>query len=85
VRVGEALGYAVNERYLAECNDAMARMHGYERADDIVDLRFGDSRLASRPANTSSMRRLISSNYRLVDLQAEEFDAHGSIRQVRCD
>ena len=66
--------------YLAECNDAMAQMHGYERADDIVGLRFGDSRFASHPANTSSMRKLISSNYRLVDLQTEEFDASGSIR-----
>ena len=26
--------YRVN--YLAECNDAMARMYGFERADDLV-------------------------------------------------
>jgi PAS domain S-box-containing protein len=66
--------------YLAECNDAMARMHGYERADAIVGLRFGDSRFASHPASTSSMRKLIASNYRLLDFQTEEFDANGSIR-----
>ncbi len=66
--------------YLAECNDAMARMHGYERADAIVGLRFGDSRFASHPASTSSMRKLIASNYRLLDFQTEEFDANGSLR-----
>ena len=66
--------------YLAECNDAMARMHGYERADDIVGLRFGDTGFASHPANVSSMRKLIASNYRLIDLQTEDLDPNGGVR-----
>ena len=66
--------------YLAECNDAMARMHGYERADDIVGLRFGDARFTSHPTNTTVMRKLIASNYRLIDLQTEEFDVSGSMQ-----
>lgn len=76
----EQLSLFYKHGYLAECNDAMARMHGYERADDIVGLRFGDSRFASHPASTSSMRKLIASNYRLLDLQTEEFDGKGSVR-----
>ncbi|MDQ3966020.1 MAG: PAS domain S-box protein, partial [Actinomycetota bacterium] len=28
--------------YLAECNDAMARMYGYARAEEIVGVRLGD-------------------------------------------
>jgi PAS domain S-box-containing protein len=63
--------------YLAECNDAMARMHGYERADDIVGLRFGDSRFSSHPANTTIMRKLIANNYRLLDLQTDEVGVGG--------
>ena len=66
--------------YLAECNDTMARMHGYDRADDIVGLRFGESGFARHPASLSSMRKLIASNYRLLDLQTQDFDAHGGIR-----
>lgn len=66
--------------YLAECNDAMARMHGYERADDIVGLRFGDSRFISHPTNPNAMRKLIASNYRLLDLQTEQFDSNGATR-----
>jgi len=64
--------------YLSECNDAMARMHGYERSDDIVGLRFGDSRFASYPTSTSSLRRLIASNYRLLNLETERLLKDGS-------
>jgi two-component system, NarL family, invasion response regulator UvrY len=66
--------------YLAECNDAMARMHGYERSDDIVGKRFGDSKFASHPANTSVMRKLIANKYRLLDLQTAQFDSEGGTR-----
>lgn len=55
-------------------------MHGYERADDIVGLRFGDSRFASHLASTNAMRKLIASNYRLLDLQTEQFDKNGTTR-----
>jgi PAS domain S-box-containing protein len=64
--------------YLAECNDAMARMHGHERADDIVGLRFGDARFTSHPTNTGVVRRLIANNYRLLDLQTEGFQSTGT-------
>lgn len=66
--------------YLAECNDTMARMHGYERSDDIVGLRFGDSRFTSHPANTSVMRKLIASKYRLLALETAQFDNEGGTR-----
>ncbi len=68
--------------YLAECNDAMARMHGYDRAEDYIGLRFGDSRFASNPASTSTLKKLINSNYRLVDLKTEDFDENNSIRYL---
>ena len=66
--------------YLAECNDAMARMHGYERSDDIVGRRFGDSKFASHPANTSVMRKLIANKYRLLELETAQFDNQGGTR-----
>lgn len=66
--------------YLAEGNDAMARMHGYERADDIVGRRFGDPGFATHPANTNAMRKLIANNYRLLDLQTQQFDVKNGIR-----
>ena len=66
--------------YLAECNDTMARMHGYHRADDVIGLRFGDSKFTSHPASTSAMRKLIANNYRLLDLETAQFDKEGGTR-----
>lgn len=78
--VDEQLSLFYKYGYLAECNDAMARMHGYDRADDILGLRFGDAGFATHPANTGSLRKLITGNYRLLDLKTEELDANGSAR-----
>jgi PAS domain S-box-containing protein len=66
--------------YLAECNDAMARMHGYNRADDVLGLRFGDSKFTSHPANTNVMRKLIAAKYRLLNLETAHFDNLGGTR-----
>jgi PAS domain S-box-containing protein len=78
--VDEQIALFYKYGYLAEGNDAMARMHGYERADDIVGRRFGDPGFATHPANTNAMRKLIANNYRLLDLQTEQFDIRGGIR-----
>jgi PAS domain S-box-containing protein len=78
--VDEQIALFYKYGYLAEGNDAMARMHGYERADDIVGRRFGDPGFATHPANTNAMRKLIAANYRLLDLQTHQFDAKGGIR-----
>lgn len=78
--VDEQIALFYKYGYLAEGNDAMARMHGYERADDIVGRRFGDPGFATHPANTTAMRKLIANNYRLLDLETQQFDAIGGIR-----
>jgi PAS domain S-box-containing protein len=74
----EQIGLFYKYGYLAECNDALARMYGHQRADDIVGSRFGEFGLASHPASVASMRKLINSAYRLVGLETEEFDANGA-------
>jgi PAS domain-containing protein len=45
--------------YLAECNDAMARMYGYSVANEIVGARLGDLLLASDAANIAAIRAFI--------------------------
>ena len=68
--------------YIAECNDAIARMHGHTRAEDMVGVRFGQLKLASHPTNVQTMRKLISSGYRLLDLETEDFDNSGHLKYL---
>ena len=51
--------------YLAECNDAFARMYCRHRAEDIIGSRFGDLTEISQPPTDVSLTALIENNYRL--------------------
>ena len=66
--------------YLAECNDAMARMYGYERAEEIVGARLGDLLVRTDPANVEYLRAFIASGYRLTDVESVERDREGRIK-----
>jgi len=64
--------------YLAECNDAMARMYGYESADQILGARLGDLMPQSDPKNIEYLRALHASGYCLNDVESSELDRYGN-------
>ena len=66
--------------YLAECNDTMARMYGYLRAEEIIGKPLGDLLLASDPVNIASARAFIGNHYRLTDVESVEVDRDGGQR-----
>jgi len=66
--------------YLAECNDALARMYGYERADDIAGARFGELAEVAQPTTPTALREWITKNYRLRDWTTEIVDTHHARR-----
>jgi PAS domain S-box-containing protein len=66
--------------YLAECNDAMARMYGFERAEEIAGARLGDLLVREDPANVEYLRAFIRSGYRLTDAGSVETDREGRRR-----
>ena len=49
------------DSYLAECNDAMARMYGVESADQIVGAPLADLLPRSDPANIAYLSAFIAS------------------------
>ncbi|HKG13019.1 MAG TPA: PAS domain S-box protein, partial [Pyrinomonadaceae bacterium] len=66
--------------HLAECNDAMARMYGYERAEEIVGARLGDLLVRTDPENVEYLRAFVASGYRLTDVESVERDREGSLK-----
>ena len=74
----EQVEHAYRHTYLAECNDAMARMYGYERAQDLVGARLVDLLPPSEPENVEYLRAFVSSGYRLSDAESVEIDRHGN-------
>ena len=66
--------------YLAECNDAAARMYGFERAEQMVGARLGDFLVRAEPANVEYLRAFIRSGYKLADAESVEVDREGRTR-----
>lgn len=66
--------------YLAECNDAMAKMYGFEKAEEIVGARLGDLLPASNPVNIEYLRAFIAAEFRLSEAESQEIDRDGQHR-----
>lgn len=62
--------------YLAEANDALARMYGYERADDVVGARFGELAEVVQPTTPNALSEWITKNYRLREWTTEIINTH---------
>src|SRR5215207_9453491 len=76
----EQLEMLYDHGYLAECNDAMARMYGYARADDLVGAGFEALRSALSPDTHANARAFIENGYRRLDAESVGFDADGHKR-----
>src|SRR5215212_5354917 len=64
--------------YLAECNDAMARMYGFTSAEELVGARLEDFLPRSVPENVEYLRSFVRSGHRLTDAESEEVDREGN-------
>src|SRR5215218_1678197 len=76
----EQLEVLYEHGYLAECNDAMARMYGYERADDLIGAGFETLRSALGPDARAGARAFVENGYRRLGSESAGFDADGRKR-----
>ncbi|HEY0069249.1 MAG TPA: PAS domain S-box protein, partial [Chloroflexia bacterium] len=65
--------------YLAECNDHMAQMYGFDSAKDVVGARLRDLLPPSDPDNVEYLRAFVQTGYRLTDAETHELDANGNV------
>ncbi|HLG15500.1 MAG TPA: PAS domain S-box protein [Blastocatellia bacterium] len=64
--------------YLAECNEAMARMYGFSRPEDIIGVRPGELSDPADPKNSELARAFARSGYRLENAESHETDKDGA-------
>lgn len=67
----------LHESYLAECNDALARMYGMSPAD-FVGKRLTETLDAENPRNIDLTRAYIRGGYRVMDRESREVDPQGN-------
>ena len=66
--------------YLAECNDAMARMYGFESAREITGARLEQLLDPADPKNLDYLAAFVRSGYRLLEAESHERAKDGSDR-----
>ncbi|HMC97904.1 MAG TPA: PAS domain-containing sensor histidine kinase, partial [Flavobacteriales bacterium] len=72
-----ALDWVYEHAYMAECNDAMAKMYGYIMGSELVGARLGDL-LPRTPENEAYLGAFMAAGYKLNDGQSEERDKDGN-------
>jgi len=63
--------------YLAECNDAMARMYGFQAASELTGVRLGELLVPTDPANREYVLAFVRGGYRVSDGESHERDRNG--------
>ncbi|HLL82428.1 MAG TPA: ATP-binding protein [Longimicrobium sp.] len=80
VPVDEQIEHAYRHGVLLECNDAMARMYGFQRAAELVGTRLVDFLPPADPANVEYLRTFLDTGHRLRDAETRELDRDGNER-----
>jgi PAS domain S-box-containing protein len=77
----EQIEHVYRHARLAELNDAMARMYGLERAEQLIGARIEDTLPRSDPASLAFLRRLVESGFAVRDMDSTEKNAAGETRR----
>lgn len=67
--------------YLAECNDAMARLLGYEGASQLIGAGFEELARHADPHLREDLRSAIRSGYRFHSVETKPVDSNGHAKQ----
>lgn len=78
--ISEQISMIYSSGSLAECNDAMVRMYGYQSIEEMIGLPVSKLLSGDNPRNIEYLQKFIRSGYRLVDEESYEIDHDGNLR-----
>jgi PAS domain S-box-containing protein len=78
--VDKQIEHIFERGYYAEANDALARLYGWEKAEDVVGLRVNKAESMDHELTLQSYRQFIESKYKRTGEISFERDRHGGIR-----
>jgi PAS domain S-box-containing protein len=81
--VDEQLALGMKNGYVAECNDAMARLYGRNDAEELIGKRLSEFLVLNDPMTREFMENFIRSGYRIEDQESREIDAQGQRKILR--
>ncbi len=76
----EQIAILIEHGYIAECNNAMARMSGYDRAEELTGQKLGTVIDAGDPSIFENLRKFIRDGYYVTDYETGKRDKAGNLR-----
>jgi PAS domain S-box-containing protein len=74
----ELIHHILHDSYMAECNDAIARMYGLTSGKELVGRRLAEMLPPEDPRNIELTKDYIRSGFRILDRESHEVDVHGA-------
>ena len=81
--IAEQLAWGWQHGYMAECNDATARMYGLASAQELIGKPLSEFLVLHHPVTRKFMEDFIGAGYRITDQESREIDAYGRKRIFR--
>ena len=81
--IDEQLALGMKNGYVAECNDAMAKLYGRNDAEELIGKRLSEFLVLNDPMTREFMETFIRSGYRIEDQESREIDAQGQKKILR--
>jgi len=81
--IAEQLAMGHDNGYMAECNDAMAKMYGRASAQELIGKPLSEFLVLGDPVTREFMETYIRNGYRITDQESRELDAHGQKKIFR--
>jgi PAS domain S-box-containing protein len=69
--------------YLAEANNATAKMYGFRSTKKMIGMRLGEFMIESDPENIAYLTAFIENNYNLSGVESHELDIKGNDKYFR--
>jgi PAS domain S-box-containing protein len=79
----ELIRHILQDSYLAECNDAMARMYGLTSGRELLGKRLMEMLDPKDPRNIELARDYVRSGFHILERESHETDIHGNPRVFR--
>jgi PAS domain S-box-containing protein len=76
----ELVRHILYDSYMAECNDAMAKMYGMTSGQEFVGKRLTELLPPEDPRNIELTREYIRSGFRILGRESHEVDIHGNAK-----
>ncbi len=81
--IAEQLALGRKNGYLAECNDALAKMYGRASARELIGKPLSDFLILNDPGTRQFMENFIRAGYQTTDQESYEMDSHGQKKIFR--